>query len=161
MIIIPIGSMVRMIQGDIWGRPMEGEDFPGMYATVVITAHEFGHFLTFEIYEWFALQGVNIHLAEPPNVELLADCIAGEFMDTFNGGADVGFTSTDVQNMVTALGLIADPSPNSGTHGTADQRGLAFLRGYSAQPDPYGAPAPPANQSSDTGKRLCFDTYGP
>jgi hypothetical protein len=161
IIIIPIGSMIRMSQGDIWGRPLKGENFPGMYATVAITAHEFGHFLNFEIWEWFTLQGYDIQLADPPNVELLADCIAGEFMDTYNASTNYALTPTDVSNMVTSLELLADPTSSAGTHGTADQRALAFLQGYTTQPDPYGAPAPLTNQSSDVGKRLCIDTYWP
>lgn len=144
-IYLPMGPLLEMFLGNMWDRGTISQGNAaaiGNLAAVAIVAHEWGHHVMYDAWHQFSTRGVV--LPQAPNLELFADCVAGNFMQIYETVDDL--SSDEVSYILQGLALIADPEPNSGTHGTASQRQEAFSLGY------YGGP-----QSADR----CFGTYWP
>jgi len=116
MLVIPVSTMAKMWQGDIFDRQVGDGKLVGDFAAAAIIAHEFGHHIADEL---SADKGVS----QPgnPNIELIADCFSGVW--TYGVHLDDLLAPNDETVALNALGVIGD---NLGSHGTSAQRQTAF-----------------------------------
>jgi len=120
VIYVPLLPLAEMVGGDMWDR---GTIPAGNYAAVAIVSHEFAHHITHEL-------SSQRNIAHPanPHSELVADCLAGRFMQTFEL---VGELSEDqINGILFAYGYIGDENATTDSHGTYEERQYAFLLGY-------------------------------
>jgi hypothetical protein len=137
-VIFPIDTVVEI------GMNTVREYYSGATAAMSIefvpslVAHEWGHHITDELKHL-----IGIPAPDPPNKELLADCLAGvdsllfsmatirteglDFSELYPGGelSNAQFLEAWDENVIRALAAIADVEPG-GNHGTDAERVAAF-----------------------------------
>lgn len=138
-IYLPVTTMQRMWTGNIFGRESVQK---GDFAAAILTAHEFGHHVVYELAEQYGQ-------ARPTGkwAELIADCMAGAWATSayYRGGMGPG----DFEEAVAALAAIGDMTRGDDPHGTPEGRTNALLTGYNGIPNRYPPGAPAA----------CTETY--
>jgi predicted metalloprotease len=138
-LILPLITMRRMWDGDILSRQVKE---PGDFAAATMVAHEFGHHVADELVRQGVQSGPP---ATPKNVELLADCFAGNWVGAVYQQGSLGDQAPEyVDQAVATLQAVGDYNVNDpGHHGTPAERGNAIQIGlYGTQEDPR--PATPA-----------------
>lgn len=118
-ILVPMESFRRMWDGDIFGTQ---SSVPGDFAAATVLAHEFGHHVVDEM----AGQR-DVALPSGKNGELLADCMAGAWM---NWADERGLlVDTDLGEAVATV-LTAGDAPGEASHGSAAERVAAMTVGF-------------------------------
>lgn len=130
MMVMPIGTMANMWTGTIFTRQVSDLQFVGDFAAGMITAHEFGHHITYELSEVTGKP-----LPPNPQIEFVADCFAGIWTYALN--LDAQLEQGDIEEAFHALAVIGGEEGSS--HGTGEQRMNAFAIGiYGTEADPRG-----------------------
>ncbi|MFI7618752.1 neutral zinc metallopeptidase [Nonomuraea terrae] len=116
----PIGHFIAY--DERWMEALWNEMGDG--SVYVVIPHELGHAVQAQLRTGFAL---NVQL------ELQADCYAGGTLSALVGSGVLGTEEGDADELLLSLAAAGDPTddwldPNA--HGTAEQRQLAFAKGY-------------------------------
>jgi len=108
---------------------------PGEFAQAYVIAHEVGH----HVQNLLGILGRRESNEDSVRVELMADCYAGIWAhETFTEGSDIELTDSDIDDALEAAAAIGDDriqpgsSPESWTHGSAEQRTRWFRTGYAS-----------------------------
>lgn len=143
-VILPVNALVEFRTGVIWKNSvlpaggiaeLSDQDVSDLVLfALVMTAHEWGH----EVAEELRLT-TGQPLPDPPNDELLSDCIAGDYISRIDTNAAAG-AGPETRMLLRAFNAVGDPPEEPGDspdgeatpnyHGTADQRREAFQTGY-------------------------------
>jgi hypothetical protein len=143
-VILPVNALVEFRTGVIWKNSVlpaggiaalsERDISDLVLFALVMTAHEWGH----EVAEELRLT-TGQRLPDPPNDELLSDCIAGDYISRIDTNAAAG-AGPEMRMLLRAFDAVGDPVAEAANtpageatqnyHGTADQRREAFQTGY-------------------------------
>lgn len=159
IIIFPVGRAVHYMNGTLPGREINQY---ARLAPLAILAHEFAHYVTFELREQ-----TNVPLPEAPDYELIADCLAGVAIANYayeqrksEPDHPPSFTNVELAALQATFQAIADPPERPGTHGTAEQRKEAFDTGRVNDSGSWTGGTDSRGVVRD-GARACFETYWP
>ena len=119
VVILPIESLSGIWEGNLLGVRLPGL---GDFSAAAVVAHEYGHVVNYRLMDAYGLD-------RPPgdNPELLADCLAGNWLATVWGRDDLGVGR--IWSVLTVMSVLGDPQPGMG-HGTTLQRYEALGRGF-------------------------------